>query len=77
MLLADILFISETWLSPNCSLNLYNIPTYKSFHNVRQGKPGGGASIYIHDNFPSAQLSNDISSNNAFKISAVTIGQGK
>ena len=73
MLFADILFITETWLSPNCSLNLYNIPKYKSFHNVRQGKPGGGASTYFHNNVPSVQLPNYISSNNTFNISAVTI----
>ncbi len=44
---SDILCVSETWLLPNLSDNLVNIPEYKIFR-CDSGR-GGGVCVYVKD----------------------------
>ena len=71
----DIIFITETWLSPRSAHCLYGLSSYNVFHNYRSDKSGGGASLYVRDNLFAAPLSDNITPNEAFNISAITIGQ--
>ena len=45
----DCIVITETWFTSN-NVDMYNIPGFKSVHNYRVRKRGGGVSIYIRDN---------------------------
>lgn len=45
----DVICLTETWLNGNV-LSLANITGYKSYHKVREGRRGGGVSIYINEN---------------------------
>ena len=76
-LLADIIFIIETWLSPQNLPSQYTFPVYSVFHTFRSEKGGGGALIFIRDSIPSAQLSPDVTPKNAYNVCAVSVGQGR
>ena len=71
----DVIFITETWLSPHSMSNHYTLPGYSVFHSFRSDKRGGGALIFIQNGIPSAQLSPDVTPNNAYNVCAVTAGQ--
>ena len=70
----DIIFITETWLSPHSSHSLYS--GYSAFHNYRRDKTSGGASVYVRNNLLAAPLSDNVTPNGIFNICAVTFGQG-
>ena len=72
----DIIFISETWLSPHSSHSLYGLSSYSAFHNYRRDKTGGGASVYVRNNLFAEPLSDNVTPNCAFNICAVTFSQG-
>ena len=46
----DILILTETW-GKDDTQSLCNIPGYIATHNHREGKRGGGVSIYVRDLF--------------------------
>ena len=46
----DILILTETW-GKDDTQSLCNIPGYIATHNHREGKRGGGVSIYVRDFF--------------------------
>ena len=60
----SIICLSETWLDDSFleSQSLYELPNYKSVHQVRNNGKGGGVSIYINEaiNF---KLRSDLSIN--------------
>ena len=72
----DVIFITETWLSPYSSHSLYGLSGYSAFHNYRLDKTGGVASVCIRNNLFAAPLSDNVTPNGAFNICAVTFGQG-
>ena len=76
-LFTNVIFITETWLSPHSMSNHYILPGYSVFHSFRSNKGGGGALIFIRDGIPSAQLSPDVTPNNAYNACAVTASQGR
>ena len=73
----DVIFLTETWLSPHSMSNHYTLPGYSIFHSFRSGKGGEGALIFIRDSIPSAQLSPDVTPNNANNVCVVTASQGR
>ena len=44
----DVILLCETWLRPS-TIELFNLPHYKSFHKVRSNRIGGGTSILVSD----------------------------
>ena len=44
----DVILLCETWLKPT-TLELIDIPNYKSFHETRKDRIGGGISILVSD----------------------------
>jgi hypothetical protein len=74
-LFIDVIFITETWLSPQHALGHYNMPGFNAYHNYRADKVDGGASIYVRESFISAQLSVNVTSNCAFNVCAAVLGQ--
>ena len=75
-LLADVIFITETWLSSCSSFTLYNIPGHTSFHGVRNNSRGGGALIFMRNEIASINISTVITCNNSYNICAVAIHLG-
>lgn len=45
---SDIVIIGETWFN-NKQLNLYEIRGYTAIHSCREGRRGGGLSMYVHE----------------------------
>ena len=76
-LLVDVIFITETWLSPHSLPSQYTLPRYSVFHSFRSDKESAGAFIFMRDGIPSAQLSPDVTPNNAYNVCAATVGQGR
>ena len=76
-LFTDVIFITKIWLSPHSISNHYILPGYSVFHSFRSDKGGGGALIFIRDGIPSAQLSPDVTPNNAYYVCTVTASQGR
>ena len=72
----DVIFITETWLSPHSSHSLYGLSGYSAFHNYRLDKTGGGASVYVRNNLFAVPFSDNVTPNGTFNICAVTFGQG-
>ena len=72
---ADIVCITETWLTTSSTLELYKLDGYMLFSNARNVKSGGGTAIYVRDNMKCRELSSNFTSNDAFNICAVVIGQ--
>ena len=59
----SIICFSETWLNTtDIGSSLYELPQYKSIHQIRNHSKGGGVSIYIHENL-SFKVRNDLSVN--------------
>ena len=46
----SIIGLTETWLKEE-TLDLYELPEYKSIHLTRPSRKGGGVSLYIHNNY--------------------------
>ena len=58
----DIIILVETWATVN-TLSLISIDGYKGFHSIREGKVGGGVSIFIKsifNCFERININNDI-----------------
>ena len=47
----SIIGVTETWLD-KYKYEMYNMCNYDSVHRYRNGKKGGGVSVYIHDKIP-------------------------
>ena len=47
----SIIWVTETWLD-EYKYEMYNMCNYDSVHRYRNGKKGGGVSVYIHDKVP-------------------------
>jgi len=47
----DFIVVSETWFDPECTSNLYNIPTHTLFRNDRSSQGGGIALWTRHEAF--------------------------
>ena len=45
-----IIGLTETWLKEE-TLDLYELPEYKSINITRPSRKGGGVSLYIHNNY--------------------------
>ena len=60
----SIICFSETWLDDSFleSQSLYELPNYKSVHQVRNNGKGGGVSIYINESI-NFKLRSDLSIN--------------
>ena len=43
-----VICITETWCSDN-NHNLFELPQYKSIHQVRRAGKGGGIAVYLHE----------------------------
>ena len=71
---AFIVCITETWLNASGMPGLYAIGGYQAYHNYRDGKIGGGSSIYIHKTLSSQSLMHEMTPNNAYNICAVLVG---
>ena len=44
----SVIGLSETWLNDSVK-DLYSLPGYNSLHLCRNGKKGGGVSLYVHE----------------------------
>ena len=75
-LLADAIFITETWLTSCSSLTLFNVPGYTSFHFVRNNSRGGGTLIFIRNEFASTHIFIVVTCNNSYNVCAVSIHLG-
>lgn len=53
-----VIALSETWLSEDTK-DFFKLTNYQSCHYVRQARPGGGVSLFIHNDFE-FQLRNDL-----------------
>ena len=71
-----VVCVSETWLMPTDSLNMYNVEGYASYFNNRQSKRGGGTMIMVSKLLASRELSSAVTSNNAFNVCSVLVGRG-
>ena len=72
---ADIVCITETWLTTSSMLELNKLDGYTLFSNVRNVKSGGGTAIYVQDNMRCRELLSNVTSYDAFNICAVVVGQ--
>ena len=50
----DVVLLCETWLKPS-TLDLLDIPNYKSFHITRKDRIGGGTSILVNEKLRSRE----------------------
>ena len=50
----DAILFCETWLKPS-TLDLFSIPNYKCFHNIRKDRIGGGTSVLINEKLRSQE----------------------
>ena len=48
----DVILLCEKWLKP-ATLDLFDLPGYKSFHKIRRDHIGGGTSILVNDRLQS------------------------
>lgn len=54
----DVILLSETWLTNSC----FNLPSYNSFHFVRQKERSGGVTICISDTETFTELQGNLRS---------------
>ena len=70
---ADIICITESWLSETSFLLSYCLNGYRSYFNSRQNKRGGGAMILVKDSVRAIQISEDLSPSNLYNVCAIKI----
>ena len=60
-----VICITETWCSDNSmNHNLFELPQYKSIHQVRRAGKGGGIAVFLHESL-TFNIRHDLSVNNA------------
>ena len=60
-----VICITETWCSDNAmNHNLFELPQYKSIHQVRRTGKGGGIAVFLHESL-TFNIRHDVSVNNA------------
>ena len=60
-----VICITETWCSDNSmNHNLFELPQYKSIHQVRRAGKGGGIAVFLHESL-TFNIRHDLSINNA------------
>ena len=47
-----------------CCSGIHGLPGYDSSHSYRSNKGGGGAALFIREDIPSSQLSEEVTPNN-------------
>jgi len=47
----SVIGLSETWLQES-TMDIYGIANYTATHQCRQGRRGGGVSLYVHNSIP-------------------------
>ena len=52
---ADVICISESWLDAHIKDEDISLPDYQLFRCDRQGQPGGGVAMYIHESIPATR----------------------
>ncbi|XP_071943453.1 uncharacterized protein [Antedon mediterranea] len=57
----SIIALEETWISPNSTTSLYEIPKYTFIHKDRIGRRGGGVALYLSETL-SYEMRNDLAS---------------
>ena len=68
---ADIFILTETWFTNSYKVD---IPSYQSFHTVRQGNTrSGGVSVFVHDSLQSRLLPNLSFSNDTIEVCSVEV----
>ena len=50
----DVILLCETWLKPS-TVDLFDLPNYKSFHKTRKDRIGGSTSILVNDKLQSRE----------------------
>ena len=70
---ADIICITESWLSEISFLSSYCLNGYRSYFNSRQNKRGGGAMTLVKDSVRAIQISEDLSPSNLYNVCAIKI----
>ena len=59
-----VICITETWCSDNSmNHNLFELPQYKSIHQVRRAGKGGGIAVFLHESL-TYNIRHDLSVNN-------------
>ena len=53
----DVILLCKTWLKPS-TVDLFDLPNYKSFHRTRKDRIGGGTSILVNDKLQSREQNN-------------------
>ena len=71
-----IVCITETWLTSSSQFGLYTIDGYKAYFSSRSIKSGGGAMIFEDSNLHSQQLSAELTTNDAYNVCAIMVGEG-
>lgn len=46
----SVIALSETWLTEDTK-DYFKLPNYNAVHHIRQNRPGGGVSLFIHGNY--------------------------
>ena len=60
-----VICITETWCSNNSmNHNIFELPQYKSIHQVRTTGKGGGIAVFLHESL-TFNIRHDLSVNNA------------
>ena len=60
-----VICITEAWCSDNSmNHNLFELPQYKSIHQVRRISKGGGIAVFLHKSL-TFNIRHDLSANNA------------
>ena len=70
---ADIICITESWLSEISFLSSYCLNGYRSYLNSRQNKRGSDAMILVKDSVRAIQISKDLSPSNLYNVCAIKI----
>lgn len=65
--LIDIIIIGETWLK-NSETAIYNMDGYNAFHSCREGRAGGGLSVYVDKLHTVCDVSVNANTNNTIMI---------
>ena len=71
---ADIVCITETWLKTNSIKSAFQIEGYSSYFNSRSSITGGGVVLYTK--YAGVQLTSEVTTNDAYNICAISIGNG-
>lgn len=67
----SVLALSETWLT-EITREMFKVPKYNAVHHVRGNRPGGGVSLFIHDDYE-FKLRHDLTIKSMVEVESVFV----